>query len=302
MSSNSTAENSLKLLLVGGRADSFEKLSDVELLNPFSASNKCKKPKDYPKSVEGLCGDRVIFCGGYDGNNYIWKCFSFDGENWSDYGHLEHARSSASCTYLANDSFWVAGGVGTSTSSEIKFEGSDVFMNSTTLPEYMIDHSICKVNSTHLFMTGSSYDGKMAYLVNTLDPDKFEFHRLPPLLSYRYAASCGTIIRPSSSFSASSVEVIVAGRYGADESKSTSEIYSFETNEWRKGPHLPRDFYYGGYVSNLEQPLILAGGNLGLTDIIAYQMDTNIFEILPGKLDTPRRSFAMSGIVSDEDC
>ena len=74
---------------MGGRADSFEKLSDAELLNPFSASNERKKPEKYPRKVESLCGHQMTFCGGYDGHNqrrWSWKEIS----HLNDYHEQKH--------------------------------------------------------------------------------------------------------------------------------------------------------------------------------------------------------------------
>ena len=62
----------------------------------------------------------------------------------------------------------------------------------------------------------------------------------------------------------------------------------------------------GAYFSNEEESLILVGGgNLkdgARSDIMAYQRDTDVFQYLPGSLQTPRFQFVMSGLETEEDC
>ena len=38
------------------------------------------------------------------------------------------------------------------------------------------------------------------------------------------------------------------------------------------------------------------------SEIMAYQEESNTFEILPGRLTTPRSEFVTAGIYTDEDC
>jgi len=69
---------------------------------------------------------------------------------------------------------------------------------------------------------------------------------------------------------------------------------------------MPRGFMYGGYLSNEEHPLIMIGGvdenGNSVTNIMEYQREFNTIEILPGKLNTARKNFGVSGMYNSEDC
>ena len=53
-------------MAVGGYNIEQGYLSDVEVINPFLDTQNCQKPPDYPQRNEFLCGDRTMFCNGYE--------------------------------------------------------------------------------------------------------------------------------------------------------------------------------------------------------------------------------------------
>ena len=57
-----------KINAVAGHIDG-ERSDDVESLNPYNPDSNCIKPQSYPERVENLCGDKNIFCGGYNDKN-----------------------------------------------------------------------------------------------------------------------------------------------------------------------------------------------------------------------------------------
>ena len=105
-------------------------------------------------------------------------------------------------------------------------------------------------------------------------------------------------------------------RHRGDTSKTTETFKLSDWNvgtktRWNKhGPKLPRPFYQGGYVSNSQHPLILVGGANDTTrdkhhlfdDILELNYEEQVFQTLPGRLTTPRKKFAVTGVETEEDC
>ena len=190
----------------------------------------------------------------------------------------------------------------------------------------MYYHCIANINSTHLFIAGRvghiyNRTADAAYIVDTRYSD-FNFIQLPNLRRDRVAPACGAIndVRVESGVSITDTILIVAGGdfhsvHLGDTSRTTEKFKLSDWNvvpntRWEKGPQLPRSFYQGGYVSNSQHPLILVGGANDTTrhkhdlfdDILELNYEEFVFQTLPGRLKTPRKQFAVTGVETEEDC
>jgi len=171
--------------------------------------------------------------------------------------------------------------------SEILPKSDGSFVTGADLPTRMENYCVAKVNETHVFIAGNFVNSKMAYIVNVATAPRFVFTKLPPLNVGRYSAACGVFKNYDAETS-----LLVAGGCCSENGYSTSEIYSVKTNSWAMGPNLPTGFYYGGYISSEENPLIIIGGLTGkyeeLSELMTYQKDENQFEFLPQRLQKSR--------------
>ena len=294
-----------KIIIVGGHIES-KRSDDVESLNPYNKASNCIKPQSYPEHIENLCGDKNIFCGGFNDNfEHSKRCFRINQDgSWIEISSLNKERQFAACTMLNDGSFWITGGSNSNdldigTSTEILIDENSAFVESIPLPIPMDSHCISRINSSHLFMAGNRQSDSQdrAFIVNT-QSDPFMVSELSRMHHKRSSAACGTIN------SDNQVHLIVAG--GPRQASKTSEIYSFSTNSWKNGPELPRGFQYGGYVSDDNHSLLLISGidehgNIR-DDIMQYNQTKNIFETLPGKIEKRRTYFTSSAIETDEDC
>lgn len=300
------SQSSLKILVVGGTNGVV--LSDVEILDPFSSINTCTKPPNYPSRIALPSSAGQLFCGGHVDSNegYTKNCYAYMNSSWIESNSLIKSRYSASSVILADKRYWIIGGYNgsyTISSSEIKMDKDSDFDMSTNLPEPMEGHCTSVINETHVFIGGSYYHTKMAYIVDTSSPE-FIFTKLPPLMKDRWGAACATIIDPMDH---NKISVMIAGGDGYENYKTT-EVFdlSVENSEWVEGPALTRGFQFGGYLSTSEQPLIMIGGldeNQNYAgDVMTYEAETNTFVTLPGRLSLPRSDFAVSALDTLSEC
>jgi len=301
------SELSLKILVVGGTNTVV--MNDVELFNPFSTNNTCKKPPNYPLpriALPSSAGN--LFCGGHVDSNegYTKHCYRYMDDSWTESQSLIKSRYSASSVILADQSYWIIGGYNgsyTISSSEIQMDKESEFVMSVNLPEPMEGHCTSIINATHVFIGGNYYHTRMAYIVDVSQPE-FVFTKLPSLTEERWGAACATIVDPTDD---NKIAVMIAGGNGFG-SYTTTEILdlSVENGGWEIGPELPRGFQFGGYLSTSEQPLIMVGGldqhQNYAADVIAYEAESNTFVGLPGKLLIPRGDFGVAALMTSEDC
>ena len=307
-STTAPPKTTLKILAVAGKSN-LDYLSEVELFNPFSQDNNCIQPQPYPQKVYGLTGSNNLFCGGVvDGSIYSKKCYELNEKTWTPASNLIRARVSASSIRLPNGSFWISGGYPdtSETTSEIMVKYNGGFAVSAALPTPMDGHCSAIINKTHVFMAGSVYNGKVAYIVNVAT-EPFGFSPLPPMFRDRYGAACGTILStPKSNLSSTKYLLIVAGGYGDVHSVTTSEAFSTSTNSWIQWSNLPRGYKNGGYLTTEEHPLIMVGGldehGNAQADVMTYQHENKTFEMLPGKMSTAREQFVTTTRQTEEDC
>ena len=293
-----------KINAVAGHIDG-ERSDDVESLNPYNPDSNCIKPQNYPDRVENLCGDKNIFCGGYnDKNSYSKSCFRLNKDgSWDQISSLKKERQFAACKMLSDGRFWISGGSGNDasigSSTELLIDENSEFVESTPLPIPMDRHCISTINSTHLFIAGNGKgdSGDRAFIVNTQNA-QFTYNELSRMKHQRFSAACGAIHLDNE------VKLIVAG--GPSSTSKTSEIYSFSTNNWEDGPEVSRGFQYGGYVSDENHSLLLISGiderSNVREDIMQYNKTKNKFETLPGKIEKRRTYFSAGAIETEEDC
>ena len=280
-------------------------MSTVDYFNPYAVQNDCEKRNNYPRNVTHACGDKEMFCGGYD-NIITGECYRLDRTHWTKKANLINPRSSCSCVYLSNSSFWIVGGQGGYSSSEmiLDVETGNV-QHSSQLPGKSFLHCMARINRSHLFVAANFYQSGEyggAYIVDTSN-DHFEFYIIPDTNMHRYNAACGSFKDKDEN-----IFLIVAGGENASGNvpSTTTELYSVKEKIWIDGPYLPRGFKRGGYISDEDHPLILLGGynemEVAMHNVIEYNIESNAFEQLPGKLETPRVNFAASVIYTDDDC
>merc|ERR1711953_185089 len=303
LSNAKSPTKTLKILAVAGFTTAHGgRLDEVDFFNPYSETNTCKPKPKYPKMVEAHCGVGTLYCGGdaaFEGD--IDNCYELVDDEWVERSPLWYKRSYSSCIELSNSSTWLFGGFGpdliiAAETSEMKIDADSEFGWSSRLPEGMSRTCVAKINDTHLFITGNWYHHpKRAYLVDT-SSDTFYFSRLPDMKEFRESAGCGSI---------DGEYLIVAGGFDR-KIRNTTEIFSLKDNEWVDGPVMPRGFWSGGYISDENHPLILAGGddeiNYFRDDVMEYVKETNTFEFLPGKLTRPKSQLAITGVYTDEEC
>ena len=105
-STTSTSKSiTMKIIAAGGTmGEATDLISTVEYFNPYAVENRCDNRNDYPRNVTHVCGDKELFCGGYD-NILTGQCYRLEGTKWTQRANLINSRSSGSCMYLSNSSF-----------------------------------------------------------------------------------------------------------------------------------------------------------------------------------------------------
>ena len=115
-------------LVVGGiTLASYGGVNDVEVLS--NPSSPIVIP-DYPMTAYDAFGlldqnRRPVVCGGYGPDPR--KCYTYDGATWVDTGlRTQRDRRRASAVGLADGTYWIIGGTGWVSSSEVFFLQYDV--------------------------------------------------------------------------------------------------------------------------------------------------------------------------------
>lgn len=273
---------------------------------------------------------KPMVCGGWNGLQSLSDCYEYtfiEGVTnetglWTlGNAQLVHARNDASSSVLYDgDQLWIGGGYGNGWSTSEILHVGGTFQESFALPEDMAEHCAATINSTHIFIAGNYLPNTQshAYIVKITSRNTAEITPLPPMLRDRRGAACASTTIPPASNSNNlnkidyetvrvqvnpGLRLFVAGGYDKN-SRTSSEFYDFVTGEWKEGPTLPRGFAYGGYVtytrktvknSNCQKGFILLGGygtnDAIMNDIMHYDGNNEVFEILPGKLETARIAF-----------
>ena len=311
----------LNLMVVGGYSDE-GMVADVELLDPFSPESHCEKPINFSEPRYGMIGEFFtnypIICGGMSTEfmSYRNDCDVYDKNVWVNGSFsLTAVRAQASSVLINDEVLWVSGGIdGVGNAST--YQTSDIIYSSglvepgPDMPEYIAFHCSAKINSTHVFIAGNGYWDPYAYNAYIVDTttNPFTFIKLPSMLHARHGAACATVnIRESKEdeyVDEDGIRLLVVGGW---DHPSWTEMYSFSEDKWIEGPELPRGFSAGGYVTYPdERGFILVGGTTLLfefkDDIMRYNVELNMFEILPGKMKLAREYFGAILIETDEPC
>ena len=87
------AEDTWKLLVIGGMTFEWNYISDVEKIDPNKMSSKCEKPMSYPTlyptyghTAQAFPDQSVLSCGGSEGHPiYLNSCYEYNSIdlNWS---------------------------------------------------------------------------------------------------------------------------------------------------------------------------------------------------------------------------
>ena len=164
--------NFTRLMVIGGRNESGF-LSDVELVDPFNANSKCKKPPQFPQQryymVSNFVNGAPTVCGGYSNNTFAnvtmeEVCFRLMNKSntweFKNSPSLHYPRVYAAGA-VVNGSWWITGGYHwyypSFISSDILRPNVTSFISAANLPERMMDHCMATINSSHVFLAGGSY-------------------------------------------------------------------------------------------------------------------------------------------------
>ena len=314
-------ERRLNILVAGGNFfndTSFSELAEVELIDPTGDNSKCQQPKSLPSKLDGSIASIVngnsVICGGlktgYTKENLFAQtvervCYHFHNDEWETFSTgLYCPRWGASSVMLNSVQSWVIGGnpgnnlsseecSDTATSSEILKTEHGSFELSVPLPEKMIYHCTVRIDDSRVFIVNGydeNYEGiSNAYIVDT-SSSPFTFTEMSSLTHARSQAACGIISYQNS------LAIVVAGG-GFGHTTQTTEVYRISngddaSNTWEPGPALPRGFSNGCHINDGINNLALIGGfdEVGNVrdDMLGYNPSSEQFEVLPGRLRTPR--------------
>ena len=150
-----------------------------------------------------------------------------------------------------------------------------VFSPGPPLPFPLEWHCMAIISPTQVAILGGrpnsfSEDSAMFHIFDTVTE---QFTEMPPMASARGGLGCGTIQ------SGGGVELVAAGGYSDFEARlTTSEIFNFESGEWRSGPETP--YYFDSAVSlPFEDSFLIVGGDINHT-ILKFDVATMKFVIL----------------------
>ena len=303
-------------------------MPNVELIDPFGI-NSAINAHDYPEGkVFGGCSSGRFHCSGMPnptGPNVselaYQTCYYLDDKyEWKKYkSSLNEKRPVSACTSLFDSTgYWIVGGAGSASAkarktSEILKSMEDSFDFGPVLPkdiEGTRRPCIAKINDSAYFLSGwyGQFRGELRFYIVNFDGLNASFSMIPqPQIDSTMAkgqGGCGSFT--SSNLIDGSLDTFFIYAGGIDylaNGRDETVIYSIKSNSWIAGPKLPRRSGLFGYVSDQNFPLLLIGGcsycnfNDHITlhnDIMSYNLESNTFEILPGRLSVARVHMAAS--------
>jgi len=304
--------SNLKLLAIGGYVDGEGMSKTAELVDPTKL-NSCQSVPDYPMTIDGATAQNfgnqfIVSCGAQ-------MCYSYTpSKGWKEYANMAEYRTYAPSVRINDDEMLILGGENDKyqylKTTEIISAKTRTSRNGTDLPEAMVGQCAVKIDERHVFIS-NGWTSNTAYIVNVSE-EPYEFTRVQSPKERRWGAGCGFIKmkrggEESGMMSSDDGEpaVIVAGG-GIGGTRTTSEIFLIEKNQWVEGPALPRGLYYGGSVNPDEHTFIVAGGwdderGKPQSDIFQLDVETMQFVTLPGKLKHPRSYLAMTWMPKNDD-
>ena len=303
----------MNYVMVAGGYDPWGRISDVEIVDPFSAGVlQCQPIGSLPKAIQGLVsvsmGHDIRVCGGQEQSEALSGCYELtNGTNqWVTSNEpLRHARSDAATLLLPDtNKTWIVGGHPDSSTSEMFDHINKTFEEGVSLPEGMGLHCMVAINTTHSYIAGNEgqgHDRHMAYIVSHVG-QSFAFSKLPPMLVSRVDSACGVIHETPQYPQERDILLVAGGGYvGFDNGPTRTEMYLPGQNIWVEGPNLPLSLTHGGVV-NIENGTILIGGIVNSTmdgTMMLFNHTSLEVTVLTGKLTTPRAMFATIPITDD---
>ena len=245
---------------------------------------------------------------------------------WSASANMNYERGWAASVTM-NGKVIVLGGSGDATTTYELLEKDGFVMGLAPLPEPMSDHCLGKINETHFFVAGNSYNEHMAYIFDATHLPDLNYIQLPPMLKGRYAAACGFVsgVGPVVSDKgpddvnggydgdtdndvAGNGIIVVAGGVTYEDYgyRSSSEYFSLDTFQWTNGPDLKYKIGWMGSTSTRDHPMLVVGGydpDFGRRkEILSLNTEQQKFEFLPGQLQIGRDAFGMVAFQTEEIC
>ena len=268
---------------------------NVQLIDLASEEQNCQQPARFPWR-RGFFG--TTFNGLPFACNVQDECYYYNKEqdSWDQdiYNVGRHVQPGH--VMINNSCFWVTGGEEEDYHQTSEIYTNDGWQEFISIPGNKRGHCNLQINDTHYFLTGGEYEVS-AYIVdinNPLDYTTLENTSVP-----RGYAGCGMVVR-----SDGSKEIVLAGS-GLDSDNSTaqsSEIFSFETMNWRPGPDLPEPLT-GMRGVQLENTFLTVGGERRESNygkIMMYNQRNDSWIIFPQTLTSSSGGFDSAFLVPDE--
>ena len=233
-----------------------------------------------PKRIHGMAGyfdeyeNKVIVCGGEDEDRiHLDTCFEYSlaTDEWNEARfRMKEERYKAASVLLNNGYFFVLGGHPSCETSEFPIEGN----YGLRLSYEAVNHCLCQINHTHLFISGGSESGtgKNTYLLNL---ESGSFNKLQNMIENRAGHICHPI--------KGGREVLAIGGIGI----SSVESFFFYSMSWRRVNQLPRKIGWARYAVEYKETFLIVGGYD--TESNTRNLDT-VFEFVPSNYTWIERS------------
>lgn len=283
---------------------------DIELIDITNPEWNCPKPQDFPvdASDTGIStGESILVCvGSEESAEAPGLCYSMEGHTWEELPfEIPMGSEGTESLVLEGDTILLAGGYKSEantfydniTAINLSTKEASPFEVSLPLP---IAHFIfLKVNETHLFVAGGTNAGfPWSMDVWTYKLGSRNWTKMNPMLEPRAYSYGGLVLR-----SDGRVEAVLAGGNSVYFTfLSSTEIFDFETLQWRLGPELPKALTFGASVQYGNSFLAVGGMDLQSEQsdrIFKYLPDTEDWEELQRGFITARAFFTALLFSSD---
>ena len=275
-------------LFIATGSESRDNGKDVEVIDVSSSTPlPCFKPSDYPVTAYHTMGALIqgspIVCGGHYQKSVYASCYSYSINNntWTETFSLNTPRFVPTAVALSDSEFWITGGESRNgellDTIEVYSPENGLSFSSIRLPQATRGHSLVKINSTSLFLTGGEGVTESAWI---LDVSSQEWIAQEPIDFSREGSFAGLVTRSNGE-----QEIVIAGGNNA----ASSEIFSLLTGSWRYGTNLPHFYRNGASVQNANASVAVGGYYADAEDTIyKNDPDEESWELLPTRLEGGR--------------
>ena len=235
--------------------------------------------------------DKVIYCGGYDGNNnnVISKAchiYHFGNDSWTLGPTMNDKRRYPALAKMNDTHFWICGG--RNSFGDAGHKTTEVYNTVTNSLSYYEDlpkktsyQYLVKIDDTRYFTGGfgKSPDENKAWIFDS--SDRSWTPRQDSTNKHNEGAACGVV-----TLSDGTKEIVVAG----GKNQATTEIYSIATNTWRPSDNLPTSTERMSSVP-YKTSFVAIGGRVGgsrIDSVLYFDPVLHTWETLPVTLQSAR--------------